>query len=232
MKQLFRGAAFGALLLISTVPVTTVAEDRDEFMERAKALFLCEWRTDHLPNDNSNPLDICSNPQQPIQELRVQLKDWWGHYFVRFRQTFEDEWIGGPAETRAQKAWAHKQQDLQAQMTAANAITDVEEDKRFAIAARQMSNTALCLAYREKGIELARAELRRRKALTNAEWELVDRHTINIGMTEVALLCSLGPTEVNETVTSNVEHKQYVYPNRVYVYVVNGRITSYQLTER
>jgi len=201
-------------------------------MERSKALFLCEWRIEHLSNDNSHPLDICSSPQQPIQDLRVQLKDWWDHYFVGQRQEFEDEWIGSTAESRAQKAWARKQQDLQAEMTAANAITDAEDERRFSVGARRMSGTALCLAYRERGMEAARSELERRKTLTIAEWKLVDRHTIQIGMTEVALLCSLGPTEVNETVTSNVERKQYVYPNRVYVYVENGRITSYQITER
>lgn len=78
--------------------------------------------------------------------------------------------------------------------------------------------------------EKRRADQRRRIArFTEREQEAIIADEIFIGMSEEALVESLGrPLDVNRTVTANSESKQYVYPNSVYVYVENGVVTSWQ----
>jgi len=86
----------------------------------------------------------------------------------------------------------------------------------------------LCSDYHEFEYPEAKGELKRRHALTEVEWKLVEQHQIRIGISELALICSWGETEVNRTVTAHIIHKQYVYGGGSYVYVENGRVVSAQ----
>ena len=85
----------------------------------------------------------------------------------------------------------------------------------------------LCAALHEAGYASARRELEVRGALRSTEWDLISAHKVAIGMSETALLCSLGKTTVNRTVTAYVTRKQYVYGD-TFVYVENGRVTGFQ----
>jgi hypothetical protein len=52
---------------------------------------------------------------------------------------------------------------------------------------------------------------------------------IELGMPERLLILSWGvPEKINKTVGSWGEHKQFVYNNRTYVYIKNGKISSWQ----
>jgi hypothetical protein len=46
-------------LSLCAIPILSYAEGFEDFMERQKALYVCEWRTSHLPDDNPHPSDIC-----------------------------------------------------------------------------------------------------------------------------------------------------------------------------
>jgi hypothetical protein len=50
-----------------------------------------------------------------------------------------------------------------------------------------------------------------------------------IGMTYIELLYSIGyPDDINTTTTAAGTHQQWVYGNKTYVYLDNGKVTSYQ----
>ncbi len=74
-----------------------------------------------------------------------------------------------------------------------------------------------------------RAEIDERGLISEARWGYVDGRTIQIGMSEAALLAAWGPArDVNRTVTADGTHKQHVYSNGYLVYTDNGSVTSWQ----
>jgi hypothetical protein len=89
-----------------------------------------------------------------------------------------------------------------------------------------MDADELCLTLHSTDYPSVRDELKRRGTLNSAEWNIVSAHQIAIGMREVALLCSWGLARVNRTITAAAVRKQYVYGDRAYVYVENGRVTA------
>ena len=74
-----------------------------------------------------------------------------------------------------------------------------------------------------------RAECAKRNELPPAEVALVAKQQIQLGMSRAALLCSWGqPNRDNRTVGSWGVHEQFVYEYGRYVYVENGKVTSWQ----
>ena len=105
----------------------------------------------------------------------------------------------------------------------------------------QLENSfSLCNAYNFNKKEQFRTELERRNALSSQEWEMIDSNYIQIGMSEIALWCLKGGImegingSINTTTGSWGVHKQYVYRplgmsgSAHYVYVENGKVTSWQ----
>lgn len=101
----------------------------------------------------------------------------------------------------------------------------------FAQRVGKESGRALCLAYHAHRYPEARAELQRRHALSRYEWSLIDKNEVAVGMSELALLCSLGPAKVNQTITGAGASAQYVYSENFLVYVEDGRVTAVQDTK-
>ena len=96
---------------------------------------------------------------------------------------------------------------------------------------------SLCNAYQYKESEKVRAELERRKILSESEWRLIDSKYLQVGMSELSLICVKGFVipgfgTVNETTTSSGISKQYVYEDafggRQYIYLSDGKVTSWQ----
>lgn len=86
----------------------------------------------------------------------------------------------------------------------------------------------LCALFRRTGTTESEAELYRRKAFTPLEMSLIVKGSVNIGMSEAAMLCSLGPADDrNRTVTISGERIQWIYGRR-YIYTDNGKITAWQ----
>ena len=78
-------------------------------------------------------------------------------------------------------------------------------------------------------------EVKARKLLSDEEIDLVKSKEIRLGMSEKALLASWGtPTKTNKSVSSFGVRKQFVYgtfskySSPTYVYVENGKVTSWQ----
>jgi hypothetical protein len=97
---------------------------------------------------------------------------------------------------------------------------------------------ALCNALNNNSDNEVRAELERRGQLSDEEWKLIDTGYIQVGMSELALICLKGGIipgvngYINTTTGSYGVHKQYVYENafggRYYVYVENGKVSGWQ----
>lgn len=63
--------------------------------------------------------------------------------------------------------------------------------------------------------------------------EIIKQRKIKLGMTEQQVLLSWGkPERINKTVGSSGVHEQWVYGVGQYVYVQNGKLTSFQLSTK
>ncbi len=77
--------------------------------------------------------------------------------------------------------------------------------------------------YASNNLPNIKAELKRRKAFTKREWELIDNNQIQVGMSSEALTCSWGyPEKINRASYGN----QSVYGNS-YVYTENHKVTAW-----
>jgi hypothetical protein len=167
--------------------------------ELSRALFLCTWKQTHSPQPNPKPLFIC-NKESTVAAQMAQQED------ARRRAA-------------AQRA-ADAQEDARREAA--------DNEAKFNAEIGQLPNEALCAFYQARRYQSARAELILRHALTADEWHLIDSGTVKVGMSELALLCTMGAAEVNRTVTAAGTRKQYVYSQRRYVYVENGRVVAFQ----
>jgi len=71
-------------------------------------------------------------------------------------------------------------------------------------------------------------ELQRRGALTQAQRKRIEEGKLNIGDSELMIYAVLGePEDINRTVGSFGEHKQWVYPSQL-IYTENGKVTGWQ----
>jgi hypothetical protein len=108
------------------------------------------------------------------------------------------------------------------------ATAAAKREAQFNQTVGQLSKEDLCRSYHGYKYDAAREELIRRNSLTQAEWELVNHKQVRVGMSELALVCAMGPAEVNRTVTAAGTRKQYVYSRGTYVYVENGVVVGFQ----
>lgn len=166
-------------------------------------------------------MDICEHPDTPIDRASDQIEDWWRYLYEHMdhgegyalRNAFEADW--------REEVREHSEQIEQARRA--------EERAAYGREIRVLPNSQLCTDYHDFEYPEAKAELKRRRVLTATDWRLIDKHQLQIGMSELALLCSWGSTEINRTVTSGLVHEQYVYGDTL-VYVDNGRVTAFQDT--
>jgi len=91
----------------------------------------------------------------------------------------------------------------------------------------------LCNAYSSVGGSDVEAEILRRQAITDDEWELVRAKKIAVGMSTCALLASWGaPSTINTSASRAGERQQWVYGicqycKRRYVYVRGGEVIGW-----
>jgi hypothetical protein len=79
-----------------------------------------------------------------------------------------------------------------------------------------------------------KAELIRRNAITDREWQAINEQTVFVGMSEAALACSWGiPDRVNKIITNYGATKQWVYRYPGYnvtqygfAYTQNGKVIA------
>lgn len=93
-----------------------------------------------------------------------------------------------------------------------------------------MDDQSLCSYYNRYQTTEARKEIIRRDLLTEEQWNLVEDRKIQMGMPEIALICSWGlPKSVNTSVASEGHDEQWVYGVGSSVYLRNHEVTSWQL---
>lgn len=91
-----------------------------------------------------------------------------------------------------------------------------------------LGSRELCGHFSTSRQSAIKSELMKRKVFSEQEWGLIEGRKLQLGMSELALICSWGDAERNRSVGPWGEHIQYVYPSGVYVYVQNGKVTSWQ----
>lgn len=98
------------------------------------------------------------------------------------------------------------------------------------------SGPELCHFYYKNPTPELRQAVQDLVDFTEAEWEMIDAHKINIGMRAEALVCSFGLPkpfgDINNSVGSWGTHTQWVYRkcrtcDALYVYSENGRVTGW-----
>jgi hypothetical protein len=191
--------------------------DPHDQLDRQRAVFLCEWSKTHAPSGNPESLDFCADPQTAgIYTIRTQSKDWWRYWSEK------DDPATNSLRDSFERDWSALQSQLQAE-------ADKKDEEDLSREVHRMSGLDLCQTYRDTGSKVAYSELKRRNALSAPEWSLVRKHEVHVGMSEVAMICAWGNAlQVNRTVIGHVVRKQYVYGERTYVYVDNGRVTAFQ----
>jgi hypothetical protein len=186
-------------------------EDPSNYLKRldlSQAQFLCDWKETHAPG-NPKPLAICESGST-LAKQAIDARD--AARLIADKQAAEAKEAARSAAAKAKEA---------ARSDAAR------REAAFDQAVGQMPTEEICRTYGNTRYKSARTELERRRALSGEEWTLVDQRKVKIGMSEIALLCSLGSTEVNRTVTAAGTHKQYVYSGRN-VYVEDGTVVGFQ----
>jgi hypothetical protein len=95
----------------------------------------------------------------------------------------------------------------------------------------------LCNEYASSQSDKARSELTRRNLIETNEWDLIEQKTFRVGMSELALMCSLGRPgrygDMNQTVTASGTGREWVYRScsacpATYIYAENQVITGFK----
>jgi hypothetical protein len=217
-RFIFRMMAFLGGILLTNPVAFSATSDPAEQVERERAAFLCGWYEGHAPSSNPMPLEFCQRTDVSIETVHRQVADWWGYW-----SDHADRSTADALEKGFEEGWRQLRRQQQA-------AAESSDEKDLTRNIHKESVQDLCDIYRADavGADIAFSELQRRKVFSANEFGLVRHHQIQIGMSERSLVCSWGLAEVNDTVTQYTVHKQYVYHGDTFVYVDNGRVTSYQ----
>jgi hypothetical protein len=200
-------------------------ENPSEFNRRvdfAQASYLCQWKDAHAPPGNPKPLYLCDASRSVAQQVDEATK-------ASQAAADSDSRTAAEAREAAERAGAERVRVQAQQIHEKEAADAAKREAEFTQHVSERSNTELCGEYYDNHYRAAREELRRRKALTAEEWQLVERGQIRIGVSELALVCSFGRAPANRTVTAAGARKQYVYGDgETLVYVEDGRVVAFQ----
>ena len=175
-----------------------------------KMAFMCTWVAGHMPGTVAlQPCDAAGMETASSADLTAAMGAYWQEWTALGNRSrvaaFEDDF---------EKAWSPP-----------------EPHRYTAAQTRGESTQQLCSHVRGGDTMAAMAidELKRRNSLTPDELRLVRVHSIQIGISEIALKCSWGdPQHQNRAVTAGGASIQWIYGERTYVYTVKGVVTAYQ----
>lgn len=109
-------------------------------------------------------------------------------------------------------------------------LSKMNSDQIKTVTDRQL---IICMQYNGYATDVVFNEAVSRGLIAQDEIDLIKKRMLRIGMSESALLAAKGfGHDVNRTVNKYGVRKQYIYgteiSNRKYVYVENGKVTSWQ----
>ncbi|MEP7314648.1 MAG: hypothetical protein ABI859_18840 [Pseudomonadota bacterium] len=145
-----------------------------------RAASLCLWLKKNPPPEMVGQPAVCDPSRKlNVQETRDDIRQWFGLWEMR-QQT------GHPDPEAAFDAW-HRER-LNARL--ANQGNNREAYKRY------VAISDLCTDYHRRGSIKALAELKRRNPFEPRDMDLVLVQKVALGMSEDALICSWGPTQM------------------------------------
>ena len=121
-------------------------------------------------------------------------------------------------------------------LAACTGIPSPLSNEYTAFRVRNMDDAELCVAYAESAPEIIAKEIAARDLISASEQQLIDQGKLKKGMSECAMILSLGGVgpygKVDELITGMRHYKQYVQRNcdscdPLYVIVENGRVLSW-----
>ena len=101
---------------------------------------------------------------------------------------------------------------------------------------KSQGSTDLCKSYANSRDQEVRAEILRREEIPERDWIAISAKKIQIGMSELGLICSWGTPgiwgDINTSTGRWGTHRQWVYRScdmcdATYVYTENGKVTSW-----
>ena len=179
-RQYWRNGPAPALVVTVLCVGRALAQSEDWHQEqRARALYLCEWRAANGLANNNWRLDVCSNPDVPIGPLLVQYDRWWGSLFEhnkievgeQLRDKFKADWLASAEYQRLQNA---RREELE-RAEAAEAQRQRHFNERAQMLADQEAERQRAEERKTAEIQRVRARERRKQELVQAEREAADR---------------------------------------------------------
>jgi hypothetical protein len=217
-----------SLSALAQLSADDAASDR-KFMEKTQ--FLCEWAKTNASEGNKVTIRACTSSETSgAQQAWEDTLDWWQYW------RDQDKTKGLQLERDFDSANAVRVARVKA---AEDAVAAAEAKKQQAARVKAskekllrsiptMSVPELCRVVRRGNTPQAIEELVSRNVFAPNETSLIASRKVALGMSEDAMLCSLGsPERANRSVGSWGVHIQYVYEGLT-VYTENGKVTSWQ----
>ena len=201
-----------ALLIGLLLPAFAVAGPRAVHRPRLEYQFLCDYKPENGMTKFATPR--CGSPAEiestPAVVLRKEMDEFWDAQDMRYSELTIVMYQGAFKR-------AHPPEK--------DPLPTTEELKTLDV-------TEICNWWQSRKYEAGLMELVRRKTFTSDDIGHIRAQQIGIGMSEGALLCSLGqPYRRNRTVVATGIHIQYVFDEalgQTLVYTDNGVVTSWQ----
>ena len=201
-------ARYLLILLLAGCSAAHSADTSDEV--HRKMAFMCTWVAGHMPGTVVlQPCDSSGIEAASSDELAAAMAAYW------------QQWTEPANRSRI----AAFKDDFE------KASSPPKPHRYTAAQIRGESTQQLCSHVRGGDTMAAMAidELKRRNSLTPDELRLVRVHSIQIGISEIALKCSWGePQHQTRTVMAGGASIQWIYGERNYVYTAKGVVTAYQ----
>jgi hypothetical protein len=213
------------LALFALVVGRCVAADNLYYPKKvAKAKYFCIWLRKEM--SKYSPPAYCSANHGDLNDPAAafgQITEFWQS--VRAKSMADS--FTKPDEFDAAVDAYFSEQHPEFMLKEGERIEDLPTEKL-----RHVGISALCNEHSVRQLaaphDKVMAEIRRRQAFTPREVSAIEKSTVFLGMSESAMLCSLGPDGVaHRTVGSWGVHTQYVYKG-ITVYTENGKLTSWQ----
>ena len=190
--------------------------------------FLCKWARTNAPQGNPVAIRVCApGAAADATQAEEDSGNWWKHW----RETDNETWERlAPAFDAALQEYATREERAAAadakRLKAAR--TKAAHDK-LVDSLPTMPIQELCALYRKGTVPEAFSQIAGRKDFSAEEISLIRSQSIELGMSEGTMLCAFGyPEDSHRTVGSWGVHTQHVYGHGLYIYVENGKVTSWQ----
>jgi transketolase len=210
------------IAVICGAPVSAGKTAAEEYLITMR--HFCAWAKANAPPGNPERIDLCgSNAEYSFETTYEQQRRWWNYWQDNEPSTWQELKNKWDEELKVHYAQREREQKAARQAAAKKA-----REKRIA-AIPVMPVPELCKMLGSPDWQPAHEELIKRKAFPASDLAQLPSRAVVLGMSEGAMLCALGaPDRTHRSVGTWGVDVQYVFPNSVFVYTRNGKVTSWQ----